>query len=388
MAEAMEISDEELDNLDCSDPTCLNKYVLAGKIAQEVLVALQCKVVNENVTDVVQLCALGDQLITEKTGSLYKKGDISRGVAFPTCISKNSLAGHFSPLTPSPDATLQNGDLIKIDLGVQIDGFASLVATTFQVGGGPIEGAKANAMAAAWTGAECAIRMMKPGTSNEQITEMFQKVADSFGCQCLEGVLSHELRQFVIDGENTILAKPSPERQVEKFELQPNKVYAIDVVMSTGEGKAIRKDVHDTTIYKRIVENQYQLKNKTARQFLKQVNTDFPAYPFTLRNFTETLTRARAGLKECLAHDLLSDYPVLHEKENEFIAQFKFTCVVRPNQGPLRICGTPSIDQDQIQASAQLEDPELLALLQTQWEAPKRKKRKKKKKKKSNQMEN
>jgi len=387
MAEAMDISDEDVEQLDCSDPTVLNKYVMAGRIAQEVLLDLQTKVMNENVRDVVQLCAHGDELIMQKTGALYKKGDMSKGVAFPTCISKNELAGHFCPLTPSSDATLENGDLIKIDLGVQVDGFAALVATTFQVGGGPIEGAKANAMAAAWTGAECAIRMMKPGTSNEAITDMFQKVAKSFGCNCLEGVLSHELRQFVIDGENTILAKPSPERQVEKFELEPNKVYAIDVVMSTGEGKAIRKDVHDTTIYKRIVENQYQLKNKTARQFLKQVNTDYPAYPFTLNNFQQTLTRARAGLKECLAHDLLSDYPVLHERDEEFIAQYKFTCIVRPNKGPLRICGTPTVNMEEIQAGEQLQDEELMALLQTQWEAPTKKKRKRKKKK-TQQMEN
>lgn len=382
MAEAMDISsDEGVEALDCSDPTVLNKYVMAGKIAQAVLLDLQAKVMNENVRDVVQLCAHSDELITQKCMALFKKGDISRGVAFPTCISKNELAGHFSPLEASAASQLQDGDLIKIDLGVQLDGFASLVATTFQVGGGPITGAKANAVAAAWTGAECAIRMMKPGTSNESITEMFQKVAADFGCNCLEGVLSHELRQFVIDGENTILAKPSPERQVEMFELEPNKVYAIDVVMSTGEGKAIRKDIHDTTIYKRIVENQYQLKNKTARQLLKQVNSDYPTYPFTLRNFRETLTRARAGLKECLAHDLLSDYPVLHEKDNEFIAQYKFTCVVRPNGNPLRLCGTDSVNLEEIQAPSQLQDESILELLKQTWEAPKRKKRKKKKKK-------
>jgi curved DNA binding protein len=387
MAEAMDISsDEGVDALDCSDPTVLNKYVLAGKIAQEVLLDVQAKVMNENARDVVQLCAHSDELITSKCMALFKKGDISRGVAFPTCISKNELAGHFSPLTSSDASQLQDGDLIKIDLGVQLDGFAALVATTFQVGGGPLEGPKANAVAAAWTGAECAIRMMKPGKSNDDITEMFQAVANQFGCQCLEGVLSHELRQFVIDGENTILAKPSPERQVETFELEPNKVYAIDVVMSTGEGKAIRKDDHDTTIYKRIVENQYQLKNKTARQFLKTVNSEYPTYPFTLRNFQESLTRARAGLKECLAHDLLSDYPVLHEKENEFIAQYKFTCVVRPNGNPLRLCGTESVDMGQINSSHQITDENILKLLQETWEAPKRKKRKKKKKK-AQQME-
>jgi len=379
MAEDMDIEDE-LDMLDCSDPNVLNKYVLAGKIAQEVLQAVQAQAAVTQ--DVLELCEFGDNLIIEKTANLYKRGDISRGVAFPTCLSRNELAGHFCPIDlEGPRAVLEEGDLVKVDLGVQIDGFAALVATSFQVGEGPVTGRKADAVAAAWFGAQCALRMMRPGTTNEAITEMFTSVAQEFNCNCLEGVLSHELKQFVIDGEKTILAKPAPERQVDPFELEPNKVYAIDVVMSTGEGKAIRKDEHPTTIYKRMVEKQYQLRNKTSRAFLREINNNFPCYPFTLRSFRENLTRSRAGLRECLNHELVADYPVLHEREGEFIAQFKFTVVVRPNQGPLRLCGTPAIDGLQLQSECSIEKQELVTLLNTPWESSKKRKRKKKKKK-------
>merc|ERR1740123_531795 len=215
--------------------------------------------------------------------------------------------------------------------------------------------------------------MMKPGTTNQEITEMFSAVAEDFNCSCLEGVLSHELKRFVIDGENTILAKPSPERQVETFELEPNKVYAIDCVMSTGEGRAIRKDIHPTTIYKRVVENQYMLKSKFSRSLLKTINSDHPTYPFSLRNF-ENITRARAGVKECLNHELLADYPVLHERDGEFIAQFKFTVVVRPNGFCLRTCGTPSINKDIIKTELQVQNPKLIELLNTSWEKKKKKK--------------
>ena len=110
---------------------------------------------------------------------------------------------------------------------MHIDGFAALVATSFVYGVDElksVEEKKQKVMLAAHTASECAIRMMKPGTSNIAITEMFKKVSEEFGCECLEGVLSHELRQYVIDGENTILSKTSPERQVEEFELEPNKV--------------------------------------------------------------------------------------------------------------------------------------------------------------------
>jgi len=382
-AEEMDIvSDDENEQADCSDQTVLNKYVLAGKIAQASLNAL-IQSVNEN-RDIADLCAKSDAFIKSQTDALFKKGDVARGIAFPTCISKNELAGHFAPLKDSnvDIKPLVDGDIIKVDLGVQIDGFAALVATTFQVGGGEISGKKADAVAAAWTAAECAIRLMKPGTTNTQITKMFQAVAEAFGCNCLEGVLSHELKRFVIDSDNTILSKENPESVVDEFALEPNKVYALDVVMSTGLGKAIRKDIYPTTIYKRVVENQYQLKRPSSREFLTKVNKLYPAYPFNLRNFQENQSRARLGLKECLSHELLSDYPILHEKDGEFIAQYKFTCIVRPNQGPLRICGTETLDRGLVKTDKVIKNEDLQKLLATTWQ--KKKKRKKKKKKSNN----
>jgi len=337
---------------------------------------------NEN-RDVADLCAKSDAFIKSQTDALFKKGDVPRGIAFPTCISKNEIAGHFAPLKDSnvEIPPLKDGDIIKVDLGVQIDGFAALVATTFQVGGGEITGRKADAVAAAWTGAECAIRMMKPGTTNEEITKMFKTVADEFDCNCLEGVLSHELKRFVIDSDNTILSKENPESAVDTFALEPNKVYALDIVMSTGTGKAIRKDIYPTTIYKRVVENQYQLKRQASREFLREVNKDYPAYPFNLRHFQENLPRARLGLKECLTNELLSDYPILHEKDGEFIAQYKFTCIVRPNTSPLRICGTQTLDKSLIKTEKEIQNEDLQKLLATTWQ--KKKKRKKKRKKKT-----
>jgi len=383
MAEALE--DEEVVEKDCSDSNVLNKYVEAGRIAQDVLLKVIEKA--KDTGDVLELCAFGDSQIQERTQKLYKKADLARGAAFPTCISKNEIAGHFQPIDPKVGgeaATLKKGDVVKLDLGVHLDGFAALAATSFIYGVDEIksvaEEKKQKVMLAAHTAAECAIRMMKPGTTNTAITEMFKKVSEEFGCECLEGVLSHELRQYVIDGENTILSKTAPERQVDEFDLEPNKVYAIDVVMSSGAGKGQRKEEYPTTIYKRVVENTYQLKAKTSRALLKQINADHPTYPFSLRHFSENKTRTLAGLKECMNHELLADYPVLHEKDGEFVAQFKFTCVVRPTQGPLKLCGTDASFVKGL-PEHEMQDESLKALLATTWENPKRKKRKRKKKK-------
>jgi len=375
--------EEDLDK-DCSDNNVLNKYVEAGRIAQDVLLQIVQKAGETG--NVLELCAFGDAEIQKRAQALHSKADLARGVAFPTCISKNEIAGHFQPIDAEVGgdaATLKDGDLVKLDLGVHIDGFAALAATSFLYkteDASTVDEKKQKVLQAALTASECAIRMMKPGTKNTEITDMFGKVSEELGCECLEGVLSHELRQYVIDGENTILSKTAPERQVEEFSLEPNKVYAIDVVMSSGKGKGVRKEEYPTTIYKRVVENTYQLKAKTSRALLKQINSDHPTYPFSLRNFQENKTRTLAGLKECMTHELLADYPVLHEKAGEFVAQFKFTCVVRPNKGPLKLCGTAP-DFVTALPSVEIQDENLKELLATTWENPKRKKRKRKKKK-------
>ncbi len=53
----------------------------------------------------------------------------------------------------------------------------------------------------------------------------------------VEGVLSHQMKQFVIDANKCVLHRPSPEAKVEDGEFEENEVYAVDIVVSTGEGK-------------------------------------------------------------------------------------------------------------------------------------------------------
>lgn len=50
-------------------------------------------------------------------------------------------------------------------------------------------------------------------------------------------MLSHQLKQFVIDGNKVILSVSNPDTKVDEFEFEENEVYAIDIVTSTGEGK-------------------------------------------------------------------------------------------------------------------------------------------------------
>jgi methionine aminopeptidase len=51
-------------------------------------------------------------------------------------------------------------------------------------------------------------------------------------------MLSHQLEQFKIDGEKTIIQNPSDSQKMkhQKYEFATHEVYAIGVFVSTGEG--------------------------------------------------------------------------------------------------------------------------------------------------------
>ena len=81
-----------------------------------------------------------------------------------------------------------------------------------------------------------------------QVAPALQKVVESFDCSLVEGVFSHELKQFIIDGNKCVLNRPSPEAKVAEDTFEENEVYAIDIVVSTGDGKTRIVDEKETTV--------------------------------------------------------------------------------------------------------------------------------------------
>lgn len=73
-----------------------------------------------------------------------------------------------------------------------------------------------------------------------------------------------------------------------------------------------------TTVYKRAIEKNYNLKTKSARAFYSEINQKYPSLCFSIRDFDEIT--AKMGVKECSEHDLLVPYHVLTEKAGEFVA--------------------------------------------------------------------
>jgi len=235
--EEEDMEEEEEVDTKLSNPEVVLKYKTAGKFADQVVkeVAERCVAG----ASVLELCLFGDKRIEELVTSVYKQKDkktgrhIERGIALPTCVSVNNIICHNTPM--GDDVTkLIDGDIVRIDLGVHIDGFVALTATTTIVGGDSklsevLLPKAADVFACAKACQDAALRCMRPGKCNHDVTEVIAKICEDYGVVPCEGVLSHQLDRFAIDLPKCILLKrvggDSPQK-VEKVDFSAEVAYA------------------------------------------------------------------------------------------------------------------------------------------------------------------
>jgi methionine aminopeptidase len=157
---------------------------------------------------------------------------------------------------------------VKLHLGAHIDGFAAITAETVVVGAtpeNPVTGRRADALRAAWSAAEVAMRLVRVGNKNWQVTEAVGKVAAAWDCKPVEGtsarrpsakrermtetgndawkgMLSCQQTQNVIDGKKRIILNPSDgqKKDFETATFVEGEVYGIDILISSGEDGKVR----------------------------------------------------------------------------------------------------------------------------------------------------
>lgn len=427
-----EEEEEDEDPLyDLSNPEVTTKYNTCGEICNKAL-QFALDLVKDG-ADIYESCKATDEFIISEASKVYNKRAkldandrknmkkkevealdeknegrvIEKGVAFPTTFSVNEIAAHFSPYKQDT-YPLKAGDVLKIDLGVHIDGFISQAAHTVVVpkladkeytesekkfmaldDKGNVSDKRADAIVAAWTAAEAALRKIEVGTTNNAVTEVIMKTAEQFKVNGVTGVLGHQLKRNKIDGKRCIINRENPEHaslieKVPEHKFKENEVYSVDIMMSTGEGKTKELIDFRHTIYKRTDES-YILKTPKGRQFMHEVNHKFRYMPFTLRSI-EDEGAARIGITEAKRHEILQEFPVLSEKKGEKIAQFKFTVLLLPN-GIKKITGLPFTQEEFIKTDKVVEDEELKKLLEKTTGGKKRRNKKKKDDKKEDEKE-
>lgn len=338
------------------------KQWAAGRIVNDALkhVISKCKAEAK----LLDLCREGDNYIEEHCKQIYtKKVDgepIQRGIAYPTCISVNDCIRNDCPLEDDT-RTLKDGDIVRIELGAHIDGYIATAAHTIVVGNGPITGRAADALQAAWTAYEAASRLIQVGVSNTELSNIINKAVSEFECNFVTSTVSNELRQHVIDGVKCVLPRPGPDEKQPPCTFQPEESYAINIFVSSGEGKKPKEGEDRPTVYKREVSVTALPKSSAGRTLIEEVNTKFPCLPFAARSVGEPKTR-RMALTEAVRTRTLMAIPTLYQKQSdEVVAHFGFTIQLLAKKAK-RCAGLDEL-MYKVESPHSVKDEELVKLL-------------------------
>lgn len=201
-------------------------------------------------------------------------------------------------------------------------------------------GERAKVISAAYVAAEVAVKLLKNGNTNQQVTAAIKHVSDAFGVRAIGGTVMHQMKQFVVDGSKMILLRAEQDQKIDTCTFETSEVYAIDIAMSSGEGKP-RESGNRTTVYKRAVERKYALKNQASRSLLNEINKKYPTLPFSIRSLPDEKA-VKMGVRECLTHQLLMAYPILQEKKDDVLGHVKLTVLLMPS-GTIHITGLPPV---------------------------------------------
>ena len=123
------------------DTKIFDSYVKSGRILKDIFEALRVRP-GDRVVDIA------DTVENEIT----RKGAMP---AFPANISINDVAAHYTPV-PNDGIVVEEGDLVKVDLGAQIDGYIADAAVTFC-------SEKNDMVVAARNAVNAALKLMVPG---------------------------------------------------------------------------------------------------------------------------------------------------------------------------------------------------------------------------------
>lgn len=283
-----------------------------------------------------------------------------------------------SPVNKEDEAniTLKEGDVVKIVLGAQVDGFPSIIGETVVVGAteaAPVTGQKADLVVGAWKASEAAIRTFTTKNRNWDVTNIVDQVAKSYGCTPVESMLTHNQERNVMYGPKEVILNPSKENkgQVDTFKFEENEVYGLDILISTSADGKVKESTYKTSLYK-ITGNSYALKMKSSHAVLGEFKEKCGGpFPYNIKNL-EDARKARMGLIECCNHQVMLDYKVMTEKEGEFIAQFYTTFAITKN-GIVKFT-SPSFNNSLYTSDKQV-DEEISKLLETSLKVQKKKKK-------------
>ncbi len=237
--------------------------------------------------------------------------------AFPCNLSINEIAAHYTPYKGDKTA-LREGDYLKIDLGVHVEGYIADTALTVRVGMD-----EDDLMEASKEALENAIATIKAGVQIREISRVIEDTIRGRGFNPIVNLSGHKIERYKLHAGISV---PNVYRASDTYTLKEGDVIAIEPFATTGAGQVI--EVPPALIYM-FVKNK-PVRMPQARKLLNHIRVNYATLPFAYR-WLQTLmpdAQLKLALLQLDRAGIIYSYNILKEIRGGLVSQFEHTIIV------------------------------------------------------------
>lgn len=282
----------------------LENYILAGQIASTVRENARKK--NHIGRTLFEICESIENEITLLGGN----------PAFPVNVSLNEIAAHYTA-EPEDQIKVKDTDVLKIDLGVHIDGYIADTAVTISYN--PKYNQLVNITELTLSEA---IKIAKINTKSSEIGKTIENTIIHNGLKPVQNLSGHSLDQYIVHAGKSI---PNIKTLGSSFSLVNNQAYAIEPFVTTRDGLGI--------VYEGKIKNIFSLvsrkptKDKDSDAFIAYLWNRYKTLPFAIRwlvkDYDESMLRDM--VEYLIKKKNIRSYPILVEGNNKVVSQAEHT---------------------------------------------------------------
>src|SRR3989344_5222187 len=312
---------EKTSSIKKSELTNQEKILKAGKIASEV---------KEYAKTIVKKQMLLLEIAEKIENKIIELGGKP---AFPVNTSINEIAAHYTP--SADDSSVAHG-LLKIDLGVHIDGWIADTAISFDLENSGSQEASEDLkksseenkklIQASKEALENAIELVSKKIKEKEILttgeigKKIQETIESKGFLPIINLSGHQIEQYNLHAGLII-----PNIDNKSTEVISPGYYAIEPFATNGNGKI--RDGKPSGIY--MLTNSKNPRTPIAREVLNYVGEEYQTLPFCSRWLVKKFnTKVLFALKQLEENGNLHQFPQLIETSNSKVAQTEHTILI------------------------------------------------------------
>jgi len=305
MSDVSETLSKDLSNEGEDREKIIKNFCEAGKIAEEIRKDAQSLVLpGESLFDIAETI---EKMIF----------DAKAAPAFPTNISINELAAHYTPKI-GDESLIGEKDVVKIDFGVSVDGCIADNAFTSD-----LSGESGKLLEAAKAALDDAVASIRPGVGNGEIGKIVEEKIKSFGFKPINNLTGHMIEPYNLHAGVDI---PNVAMDSD-YHFQEGDIFAVEPFATSGEGHVV--DTADIEIFSVVSDGKIRM--RSSRELLLKLVNKYVTLPFAKRwlvNEIKSKLVLSASLRELFNSGCIHPYPVLREAKKGLVSQFEHTVIV------------------------------------------------------------